>query len=1120
MAKQPDGKKPLYAYKCKDEEYEQIKHKVRTQMPSALRGGLGAREDRSFAATFCIYAAETFRRRHEGGPWAWETVFAEIGPVPPLPVIHKWVKAGLGFWKRPLLKSRKGREFLLTLGCEGGLPLLLLRKENARLRLYFRELLTAAWPVRHSLEYGAEAAEDMARSIAARYLPRSLHQDVVFRLSSDLIQSIVKLQEQVDEAVDPIASLDRQHPDWRDGLPLSVGDAAVEALLGNLMGQAKTLARTERQRWRWRCFLTQRGESWGMERHLELPKRVTGASLQSWLNGGQPSNRLEIVLRTTNGRERIALLTRTRGTGDDAVYLCEGLRGSEVRLVGRAAEAGGRLFLTQKSEEAELPAVGGQELGPLPWVFVERHARWEMCGEGSVRCHEASARMLALDGGRCVAADGNSEVQGQAPALARAVYQLTGTVEWQHSEFGVCHIRCASQEASEEYFLLRGNELPAVLNPTPPFLGMPGLYVVGQDEKQRRIEDGLLEWRPVNAPESDWRRDATACAGKVWIRHRDTDGALRFRRHVEVVPAATRVRMGRVGAQAKEVGLIRLSGLPGVQVLVPSMDGCQFSVRPADEGDERIEIDCLGPSGLSVTQFDAELWWPDGRTLTLSLPFPRRGVAFVRGRQMLAPMEPVVLDKLASIKAVIQTPLAGQRFHLQGILHGKKSHGQELWQPLPASGESSRFEFDLHRIHDRLASMLAMTGDLDAFVNLRIVDDTGKPLANLTVARFDVALEPDFAEKRVLLPPDDLRRLGNDWQERVTVKMLPLWEPSTTQTDLERDDTAPAWKIPDALQPGPWWVLGYDGDWARFRPLLWVVEGERTEAESSQLVEAICEPNPEIRQEKLRTLVNALAADADHADWPRLFGYLQLTRTYPASSIDLFQHLREAPEAMVMALLKSADEEFNLVWSLSDQLPFSWYLVPVTAWLHAAERYFGVLRDRLADSGSDERILKDQFTDFRERVTSRQPFFRSVCDWIGERIFPDLHLDKPVLPLARTQKSLIISSFVPDLELMLLDHHDPAERFPPGPIVMELTEQTNFPERFRYNYLSYPYRPVRCAPFVAAQISLDAQDYSEALLFELRRLRDFDAEWFDNAFAWGLCLGLAHRLPPTQGAHP
>ncbi len=32
---------------------------------------------------------------------------------------------------------------------------------------------------------------------------------------------------------------------------------------------------------------------------------------------------------------------------------------------------------------------------------------------------------------------------------------------------------------------------------------------------------------------------------------------------------------------------------------------------------------------------------------------------------------------------------------------------------------------------------------------------------------------------------------------------------------------------------------------------------------------------------------------------------------------------------------------------------------------------------------------------------------------------------------------------------------------------------------------------------------------SEEFLFELRLLRDFDPEWFDNAFAWTLCLGLA-----------
>ena len=274
-----DEKPPLYTYKCKDAEYEQIKDKVRTQMSAALSGRLGPEEERRFAAWFCVYGAETFRRRHEGGPWAWETIFSEIGHALPdsYQSIYKWVETGLELLKRPLLqKSGRRREFLVTLACEGGLPLLLLRRENTHLSRYFRELLTAA---AHRVRHTSQAdARKMAPHIAARYLPASLRHDVVFQLSGDLIQSIIELQEKVHEATDPIASLDRLEPQWRDRLPLSVEDHTVEALLRNLMGEAKNLAQTERQHWRWRCFLTRRGESWSIERHLELPKRVTGAS--------------------------------------------------------------------------------------------------------------------------------------------------------------------------------------------------------------------------------------------------------------------------------------------------------------------------------------------------------------------------------------------------------------------------------------------------------------------------------------------------------------------------------------------------------------------------------------------------------------------------------------------------------------------------------------------------------------------------------------------------------------------------------------------------------------------------------------------------------------------------
>jgi hypothetical protein len=804
-------------------------------------------------------------------------VFDEIGPTPTYQAIYPWVKQGLQHFKRTLLRSRNGdREFLLTLACEGGLPLRLLHRENAHLSRYFRELLTAYHTQRHTPECDAT---DIARQVAARYLPASLRHDVVFKLSGDLIQAIVRLQEQeqVADAADPIASLDQAQPGWRDALPLPVEDATVEALLRNLVGQARTLTQTERQRWRWRCCLVCQGESWSIAQQLELPSTVTGASLHAWSGWDDPPARLRVLLHTTEGIDVIALLTRLQGTGEQAVYRCEGVRRGGVRLLGKAAMAGTRLLLSRGDAEVELSMVGGQALGPLPWVFAERSAQWEWIGEGSVRSHDAVVRVLALDDGCYMAVVGTCTPLGGAPDLQRVLYEINGTVEWQHPDLGTCQIRCASQDASEENFLLYGKRLSSVLNPHLPFLGMPSLYAMGRDEMPRRVAGATLEWRPLDAPESAWRTDTAACAGKVWVRYRDSGGALRFRRQTEVLPATARIEMVRVGASAREPGIIRLTGLPAVRVSVPEVTGCHFKPRLVDHG---IAIDCFAEAGLPITQFGADLHWPDGRSLQLMLPFPRQGAAFVRAGQVLPAVERVPLDRLAAIQAVVHTPTGGSRLYLEGRVrtHTSTSRYQAMRESLlPASSEPMRFA--LHRVQERLAAMLALTGDLDAVVILEIVDWEGHVLAGLEVSQYDIVLEPDRTQNRVVLPQSSLERLNDGWQERLTVKILPLWAPATEPTDLIRDPAVNTWQIPEGLAPGPWWVLGMDGDWARFRPLLWVVQGTQPPAEESELIQAIHEPMRATRQAKLQVLVSALAAQTEHPDWPHVFDYLRLIRT-------------------------------------------------------------------------------------------------------------------------------------------------------------------------------------------------------------------------------------------------
>jgi hypothetical protein len=56
---------------------------------------------------------------------------------------------------------------------------------------------------------------------------------------------------------------------------------------------------------------------------------------------------------------------------------------------------------------------------------------------------------------------------------------------------------------------------------------------------------------------------------------------------------------------------------------------------------------------------------------------------------------------------------------------------------------------------------------------------------------------------------------------------------------------------------------------------------------------------------------------------------------------------------------------------------------------------------------------------------------------------------------------------------------------------------------------------VRCAPFVTAHLSLNGIAPTERLICELRLLRAFDREWFDNVYAIALTLGLAQQSPES-----
>lgn len=1093
---EPD-RRPLYAYKCRNTEYEELKSLV-LATANILKGKWNPR----FEALFCLYAAETWRRCHSGGPWKWETVFNEINhPVPEHSWLSTTIENGLKWWGRPLLRSQLGhREFLVTIACEGGLPLLLLQKENAHLYRYFRQLLAAYHQERRSLSCDPRKLAYRLSSL----LPSSLRHDIVFSLSGELIQKIVALQEQVVDAADPISALNKKDADWRNLLPLPLEDDTIERLLRNLVNEARTLFITERQKIRWRRFLTQKDGEWTIEQLLELPDRISGSSLQEWSNHTAIPSRLRLFLYTSKGPDQIALLTRLKGEGSNAVYRCEVLRRKGVKLSGKELLSGVRLRLSDGLIDHCLSVQGDQEWGPLPWFFRTGEGEMEFLGEGTTRCRDTKMYVLTPPDGN-FEGDGTFEPIGLSLSTDRMLFELSGSGEWKHPELGTCRFQCASTEESTETFLLDGPRLMMQLDDNPPFLGMPNLYAINNNGNRYRIDNARLEWRPADLSGLGWRNDTHKCAGEVWIRHRDAADNQLLLRKVRVVPSSCRISIERIGIDHHEAGTIRIVGLGSCKVWCEDIPGCRFEVRPIAGG---IDIDSLAEPGMPITQFECTLSWGEGCLLTIQLPFPRKGAAFVRMGCVIPPGGRVAVNRLASVHAVIQAPAGGSFFHLNSKIKSCNDWSCNLSIHETIHLDSSgRGQFELHRIQEKLSSMLALTGDLDAVAGLEILDISGKPLAKMEVGLFELIFDPDYTNNILSLPIQSIEQLENDWEHRLNIRMIKLWQPEAEPVHLERCGAIIAWTIPEGLEAGPWLVLGEEGDWPRFRPVLWCIDGVQEPSESL-LIQAIREQDRLTRQSKFHELAEQLGKHPEHPDWAGFSEYLQLTRRYPASTFDLFRYLTKEPQALVLALLKSNDEDFDAVWSLAYQLPFSWHLVPVAAWQSAASQYFLSLREALSSIEQGEDMIRQVFQAIRERVTIRQPFFRQLCDWLSMSMFPASHLENSELSLA-IQAPQIISGFILEEEQKLQARHDANEHYPDGPLVMEWQHRPDYALEFRYKHLARPFRPVRCAPFVAAQIALIGTSYDESLLFELQKLRNFDREWFDSAFAFALCLGLA-----------
>ena len=1097
----PD-RRPLWRYRITSQELEEAGDLLRRRV---------ARDDldsSSSAQLFVLFAAEYWRRHYDGKEWRWDVVLKPLNYRKPYQNLYGVIELGIARWRRRLLTGEGGRQFLNTLIAEGGFPLHLVTHERNKLRTYFSRLLKD-YRRFHWVGYDPqELAEELGRQI----LPVSSHREGLFLLAGDLVREVWHLQGKVDNVADPITHLDAVEPGWRERLPLELKDETAEALLGNLVRQANELARIAPARIRIRRRLHRDGpfaEEARLEAQLELPPYLEEDHLRGFLqrpNSMLPS-RLELLLqRPDGGRLPIAVATRIWSEGRSR-WRVERLRSrTGFRFQGVEAAGSFALWLAEgNTQHGPFELIG--DMGPdgSPWSFVAEDGdsrTWVQVGQGTVARREPELWVVSSARWIAEALEGDCLEFGSIACLPELrLSRIAGRTRWRGPDGVSIHTTSLGPADSSEEFRWFGRSVR--FGRSTVFQGTP--KVAAYDAEDSRIPwSGRMEWRPVSNPHN-WKELDETCLGEVFIRIVD-DGALRCRQRLLVTPEDFEVGL-QTGRDSRR-GEIFIRGLAGGRVGVD----CSDIGIEVDQDDTSVLLEVTA-TGAAPREIPLVIQWPGSRRMALSVPFPSRSAVFVdRKGEWLKAEDLLTVDRLSGAKARATSLDPEETFSLSARLQAADMPDPVEWvEPLPRLGQG-HFELDLGIHQERFRRMLTVSRLLGAFVSLRI-ESNGPALRphSVRVARFEAPLELDKDKGTLWLPGTSLEPGGI----RPKIEVLPLWQPDSPPILLEPEEAGEFRFAPARRKSGPWLLIGWEGEWCRYRPTLWTVgiEGETVHEEGlTALQEAVRIPDGKARSIALCRQVEQLAEDANDPGWALVDATLERQRLLPAGTFEVLRVLVGYPKAAVAALLRSkGSEDIASVWSVLEELPFSWRLVTLDSWRGALDRFRSSQINLDSPIPDLEAVVDTHLENLLHQLEEHRPFLKPVSAWLraeilGSSIEQELLMPAPMLEQLLEQERQHLCARIGD------------GRWPraSNPEVW-LVEGTELPEALRRQMTTIQNvsgfkRPILLLPLVAAFSAAFSLPVRPELLFDLQRLKTFDSRYFNLTYEYGLRLALCGRL--------